>query len=113
MSGTPSSLSRRVWLKTMLAAFGVTLLPAIALGGDKVAKAVVHYQDHPHSGKMCGMCRFFIAHGTTAPGKGMMGSGMGHMMGSGGMMQKASCQLVAGSISPMGYCQLYQPLQKK
>lgn len=116
MDNTPSSPSRRVWLKAAVA-LAVTPLPAIALAGDKVAKAVAHYQDHPHSGEMCGMCRFFIAPGAKSPGKGMMGSGgmMGSsgMMGSGGMMHGGSCQLVAGGISPMGYCQLYQPLQKQ
>ena len=117
MKNTPSSPSRRIWLKAASVVFAVTTLPAIALGDDKVSKAVAHYQDHPRSGKMCSTCRFFVAHAATSPGKGMMGSGgmMGSrgMMGSGGMMHEGSCQVVAGSISPMGYCQLYQPLQAK
>jgi hypothetical protein len=104
MSNTPSAPSRRAWLKAASVAFAAASLPVIALGDDKVAKAVAHYQGHPHSGKMCGMCRFFIAQGATSPDKGMMGSG--------GMMHEGSCQLVAGSIRPMGYCQLYQPLNK-
>ena len=117
MRNTPSSPSRRVWLKAAAVALAVTPLPVIAAGGGKVAKSVAHYQGHPRSGEMCAMCRFFVAHGAASPGKGMMGSGrmMGSsgMMGSGGMMHEGSCQLVAGSISPMGYCQFYQPLQKK
>ena len=123
MKNTPSSPSRRVWLKAAAVALAVTPLPVIAAGGGKVAKSVAHYQGHPHSGEMCAMCRFFVAHRAASPGKGMMGSGrmvgsggmMGSsgMMASGGMMHEGSCQLVAGSISPMGYCQFYQPLQKK
>ncbi len=55
---------------------------------------------------MCGMCRFFIPDGATAPGKGMMGSGMAGMKGC----KSETCQLVAGKINPMGYCVLYSPV---
>lgn len=117
MKNTPSSPSRRIWLKAASVALAVTTLPTIALGGGKVAKSVAHYQGHPNAGKMCEMCRFFVAHDSTSSGNGMMSSGgmmgSGGMMHGGGMMHEGSCQVVAGSISPMGYCQLYQPLQKK
>ncbi|MEO7050912.1 MAG: hypothetical protein ABI128_04530 [Rhodanobacter sp.] len=129
MKNIPPSPSRRAWLKAAAVALAVAPLPVIALDGGKVEKAVAHYQEHPDAGKMCSMCRFFVARCGTSPGKGMMGSGgmkgsgsmmgsdsmmgSGGMMHSGGMMGGGSCQLVAGSISPMGYCQLYQPLRKK
>lgn len=102
---TPSP--RRAWLKkAFVISVAAATLPKLAFGDSKAAKAAVHYQDHPVPGKMCGMCRFFIAHGATSPGKGMMGSGMSGMKAC----QDGSCQVVAGEISPMGYCTLYSPL---
>jgi hypothetical protein len=53
--------------------------------------------------QMCGMCKFYIPRGGQA-GSGMMGGQMGP-----GMMGAASCELVEGRISPMGWCVLYQP----
>jgi hypothetical protein len=49
------------------------------------------------------MCKFYIPRGGQA-GSGMMGGQMGP-----GMMGAASCELVEGRISPMGWCVLYQP----
>ena len=68
----------------------------------------------------CGMCKFFIPSGGKA-GAGMMGAGIGpEMMGQGrmmgrgqmgpGMMAGGTCQVVEGSIHPMGWCVLYQPI---
>lgn len=102
---TPSP--RRAWLKkAFVISVAAAALPKLAFGAGKAAKVAVHYQDHPVPGKMCGMCRFFIAHGATSPGKGMMGSDTSGMKGC----QDGSCQVVAGAISPMGYCTLYSPL---
>ncbi len=96
---------RRAWLrKVIFLSVAVTALPKLAFSDSKAAKAskaAVHYQDHPMQGKMCGMCRYYIPEGATFPGKGMMGSGMS------AMMQNGSCQVVAGQISPMGYCIMY------
>jgi hypothetical protein len=80
----------------------------------KVSKEVAKYQDQPNAIQMCGMCKFYISPGGRA-GAGMMGGHMGHDMMSGGqmgsgMMAVGSCKLVEGSISPMGWCVLYQPL---
>ena len=118
-------VSRRDMLKSMAitasaiaagAAVGVGSLGAVANAATrkKVAKAVVHYQDHPNGHKMCGMCIHFIPTGGVA-GHGMMG-GMGGMMGKmptkgPGMMKDGTCQLVERRISPMGYCILYSPVQ--
>lgn len=68
----------------------------------KASKASVHYQNHPKQGRMCGMCKYFIM-----PAGGMGGM-MGQMHGQ-GMMAGGGCRLVAGRISPMGYCDLYTP----
>ena len=57
---------------------------------------------------MCHMCKFYIAAG--GKGSGMMGGGMmGRGMMGGGMMGDGACQVVEGTISPMGYCDLYAP----
>ena len=103
-------MSRRTWLKNIAvvalsAALPAGAAPAAESGKEKkVAKSVVHYQDQPNAGKMCGMCRYFIPAGGTA-GHGMMGGMMGP-----GMMAEGNCRLVEGHISPMGYCILYTPL---
>jgi hypothetical protein len=80
---------------------------------SKVSKEAAKYQDHPNNGQMCGMCKFYIPPGGRA-GSGMMGGQMGPgMMGrqmGPGMMAEGTCELVAGSISPMGWCILYRPL---
>lgn len=108
-------VSRRQWLtKAIVVASAVVASPFVrpsqakAATPPKIAKTVVHYQDHPDDGKMCGMCQHFIPAGGVA-GHGMMGNGMMGPMGP-GMMKDGTCQLVAGRIRPMGYCILYLPL---
>ena len=103
--------SRRIWLRhiaIMTAAASMPSLPEAAIAAPaseakKVTKESVHYQDRPNVGKMCGMCKFFIPQGGVA-GHGMMGGMMGPEM-----MANGTCQLVEGSIIPMGYCILYTP----
>ncbi|MEC4682541.1 MAG: hypothetical protein VST70_02515 [Nitrospirota bacterium] len=76
----------------------------------KVDKKTARYQNHPEDGKMCMNCRNFI------PPKGMgsmmeeMKQGMGSMDGPMGMgkMMAGGCTIVAGAISPMGYCRFYE-----
>ena len=103
--------SRRIWLRyiaVVTAAASMPSLPEAAVAAPaseakKVTKESVHYQDRPNAGRMCGMCKFFIPQGGVA-GHGMMGGMMGPAM-----MASGTCQLVEGSISPMGYCILYTP----
>ncbi|HET9114148.1 MAG TPA: hypothetical protein VFN66_09820 [Burkholderiales bacterium] len=99
-------LSRRIWLRKIFAiSVAIPVSSKAVFGASKIAQVAVHYQIRPAQGKMCGMCRFFIPDGATAPGKGMMGS----MTGMNGC-QSGTCKLVAGKISPMGYCVLYSPV---
>ena len=100
------NLSGRAWLGRVAALAGIDGLSLRRAGATapKATKQAAHYQDQPNSGRMCGMCKYFIAPGGAA-GSGMMGGTMGP-----GMMQAASCQLVQGRISPMGYCDFYAPL---
>ncbi|MDA8120778.1 hypothetical protein [Acidiferrobacter thiooxydans] len=106
---TSSKLSRRKWLKTVAtAATGIAALPFLASTAQaapaKLTKAMAHYQDQPHDGKMCARCKHFIPAGGKA-GHGMMGGAMGP-----GMMHAGLCQVVQGPVSPRGYCLLYLPL---
>jgi hypothetical protein len=75
----------------------------------KVDKKMALYQNHPDKGKMCMNCRHFIPPG----GMSSMMNGMpdmGSMTDSMGMgkMMAGRCTIVAGPISPMGYCRFYQ-----
>jgi hypothetical protein len=110
-------ISRRKWLKGLAlfsAAAGMQLLASTA-GEAKASKAAVHYRDYPKGMQMCHMCKFYIwgrGGRSGMMGGGMMGGGMMHggMMRHGGMMGGAgACQVVAGRISPMGWCDLYVP----
>ena len=114
-------MNRRQALKKMLAIGGAALLVPFAAfsertraaspsaGVHKVDKKTARYRDHPEDGKMCMNCSHFI------PSKGMgsmmegMGQGMGGMNGSMGMehMMAGECEVVAGPVSPMGYCRFY------
>ena len=117
MSGN-EKISRRSWIKgaALFSTMGgiAPLLSSTTPAEAKVAKSMVHYQDHPKQMQMCGMCKYFISgssHGDR--GHGMMGSSgmMMGMMGSdmmeSGMTGTGRCKLVAGQISHMGYCDLY------
>ncbi|MHB8258446.1 MAG: hypothetical protein ACYDE0_14645 [Acidiferrobacterales bacterium] len=114
-------ISRRIWLKTAaFAAVSVTVpalagLTARAADAKKVSKVSVHYQPNPDHGRMCMMCRYFISAGGKTAQNSMGGmSMMGGMMNGkdGSMMAEGTCHLVAGSINPMGYCDLYTPAGK-
>lgn len=52
-----------------------------AAAQNKMAKTLVKYQPTPNNAKDCSQCKFFI--------------------------KPNSCQLVAGDISPDGWCQLW------
>jgi hypothetical protein len=85
------------WASRRGVLIGATLLGALpvlgaatasrAAGG--VAKANAHYQDHPNGANRCGKCNYFL------PGADFNGPG--------------SCKVVAGSISPTGWCTLFAP----
>ena len=91
-----SEFSRRAWF-TGLALFSIAPLVASTLAEAKVTKAAVHYRDSPKGMQMCHMCKYYIASGGRSAGMCM------------GMMGTGACQLVQGSISPMGWCDLYSP----
>ncbi|MGE5157902.1 MAG: hypothetical protein ACM3OF_07115 [Gemmatimonas sp.] len=111
-TATNDEISRRCWLATALAAAAAVaspLLPYSALAQGKISKSDAEYQDRPKGMQMCGMCKYFVSangrgNGGMMGGRGMMGGGMGP-----GMMSAGSCELVEGSISPMGWCKLYAP----
>ena len=71
------------------------LVPLLAASGaacaraTKLSKAQVQYRDRPHDGKDCDDCVQFVA----GEGPGVAGS----------------CKVVAGVISPHGYCLAFTP----
>jgi len=87
MKDSQHKLSRRFLLKA-LAAIPVALMGALSgrllADAAKGSKAQYRYQDLPKHGQRCAACRFFIK-GKTPVSRG-------------------ACTLVAGSISPLGWC---------
>ena len=57
--------------------------PAHAQATPKIAKSAVMYQDHPNGGHQCSMCVNFLP--------------------------PDACKLVAGKISPHGWCGAFAP----
>ena len=87
-------MNRREWLKTSgKVALAAAVAPLVFVSkvdaGTLASKASVHYQDHPSGSDMCSNCANFI------PGASPTAMG--------------TCKLVAGSISPHGYCFDYVP----
>ena len=116
-------LSRREWIGRLLALASMAGLigsgRAAETPENKTSKETAKYQEHPSNMQMCGMCKFYAPPGGKA-GSGMMGGQMmgrdhtGGMMGGqmGNMMAAGTCQVVEGSINPMGWCILYQPISR-
>jgi hypothetical protein len=112
-------LSRREWIERVLILAGLNGLVQPGHAEEKtakVSKVVAKYQDYRNNGQMCGTCKFFIPPGGRA-GSGVTGGQMGPGMMSGqmgpGMMAAGTCEVVEGSVSPTGWCVLYQPLSTR
>lgn len=86
MADTRKSLSRREALTglVVLPALAGLLASATATAEAKGSKAQFKYQTHPKGSAKCSECRFFH------PGKTAMAMG--------------TCDVVAGAISPNGWC---------
>ena len=100
---TYENISRRALLEGLAiisAVAGVSLMLTPTIAEAKATKGAVHYRDHPKGMQMCHMCKFYTSTGGARSEMGCMGGSMG-MMGTG------ACQVVAGRISPMGWCDLY------
>jgi hypothetical protein len=78
--------SRRIVLKNAALVAGLAMAPwaRSALDEGKATKQAMHYQDQPKDGQNCATCVQFI------PGAKPGASG--------------ACQIVAGPISPNGWC---------
>lgn len=92
-SGKP--ISRRDALKRLAVAAGAMAAPILVTGQEtlphqaKVAKAALQYQDHPNGKQECDDCIHFLRGGTPD--------------------SRGACQVVAGSISPHGWCYAFTP----
>ena len=78
-----SDLSRRFVLRCAAAATGASVLSgrAAAQGFTKSPQQSARYQDHPNGSQHCANCRQF--------------------------QPPSSCKVVAGKISPNGWCSIY------
>jgi hypothetical protein len=91
MSDKPNSrstpCSRRGLLLGAMAAVGAATVTGGTAAADalKVSQSAVAYQDHPNGDKECGVCAQFLPPG--------------------------SCQFVAGTVSPHGYCRVFSRRQ--
>jgi hypothetical protein len=63
------------------ALLGTGVTPAAADVPAQISQEAAHYQDHPQGGLSCAGCTFF--------------------------RRPRSCQVVAGDISPKGWCRLF------
>jgi High potential iron-sulfur protein len=91
MMGFARSSTRRTFVGGMLllpALAGIVSTTALA-DGSKTLQSAVQYQTKPNGDKQCSKCTFFLP-GQTADADG-------------------TCKLVAGTISPSGYCVAYNP----
>ncbi len=91
--GFNKKVSRRSVLNGAAMLAGAAAVPGLmaskqALAG-KAPKAAMQYRDHPNGNKECSICMQFI------PGKNPKANG--------------TCKVVAGSISPHGYCIAWAP----
>lgn len=84
-----SQMTRRSFVAgaVMLPALAGLLLAETSTAQAKGSQAQFKYQNSPKNGQKCSGCRFFVA------GKSASANG--------------SCQIVAGSISPNGWCTAY------
>jgi hypothetical protein len=79
--------SRRLMLSGGLGAImaGLAARVAAAQQPTKLAQSVVMYQDHPKGNQKCSLCAHFLP--------------------------PNACQIVAGDISPNGWCGVFTPKQ--
>jgi hypothetical protein len=86
-AGMLARLSRRSFLRFGLAAMVVAVAGVKPLAAQQKAdKKLVKYQDTPKGSQSCGHCLHFVP--------------------------PDQCKLVAGKISPKGWCQLFAPKPK-
>ncbi len=85
--GRRKQISRRALLKGTALLAGLAAIPLTVEAAGSASKSSMQYQDHPKGQQECSSCLQFI------PGKSV--SAMGQ------------CNVVAGAISPKGWCIAY------
>lgn len=81
---TRITTSRRVLVQAGIGAIAAAAIkPAVAQQAPKLAQSVVMYQDHPKGDQKCSVCAHFLP--------------------------PNACQIVAGDISPNGWCGVFTP----
>lgn len=84
-------MSRRAVLKRAALFAGLATVPLVQIrdASAKVPKAAMQYRDHPNGKDDCSICQHFV------PGKTPTAMG--------------TCTVVAGAISPHGWCVAFSP----
>jgi hypothetical protein len=78
-------------LLALTAGFGLVRLQAAHALDSEIAKDEVGYQDVPRGGRVCAQCVYFVFEPA-----------------SGGVPQ-SRCKMVAGTIDPAGWCEIWAP----
>ncbi|MDA8384369.1 MAG: twin-arginine translocation signal domain-containing protein [Betaproteobacteria bacterium] len=93
MEDNGKKMSRRSILKGAAALAGLSVVPGLIASrtaeAAKVPKAAMQYRDHPNGANHCSKCIQFIPGGSPAA--------------------NGTCKVVAGSISPNGWCVAFSP----
>ncbi|PPQ27831.1 high-potential iron-sulfur protein [Rhodopila globiformis] len=87
MTKYDNDATRRQVLRAGLAVVGGAVAVSAAQAQDKIDPKMVQYQDSPKDGNKCSTCVNFEA--------------------------PSSCKIVAGKISPNGWCIAYAPMEDK
>lgn len=91
MTDQSPRITRRVALTGAALIGGLPLLAAAsgATAAGTIPKTSAKYQDTPNNGRECDSCSYYVA-GASADAPGL-------------------CKIVAGPVSPKGWCALYAP----
>ena len=92
MHPTRLEATRRSFIARVVDIIGFVVLIVATVGASsrataKAAKGEFMYQDHPHDGKSCGQCKYFVPDNAN-PSIG-------------------SCEIVDGTISREGWCMAF------
>jgi hypothetical protein len=84
-------MTTRRSLLALTAGFSLLRLQQAHALDSEIAKNEVGYQDVPRRGKVCAQCIYFVFQPST------------------GGVPQSRCKMVAGTINPAGWCEIWAP----
>lgn len=84
-------MTTRRSLIALMAGFSLLHLQQADARDAEIAKNEVGYQDVPRSGRVCAQCIYFV------------------FEPSAGGVPQSRCKMVAGTINPAGWCEIWSP----